>query len=163
VVIDRHLHSLVLEKLEATLPSRWDKLHTEDGQLEPDPLAEIEAEILGKLGVFQNAVARAFVRDRANGGLPWLHPGSIDRPHPAPPGRDPRRPRPRVRPLPRALRRAVEEPPQSRPQPGRARPRAPPDLRDRAPPERPPQLPPRLPRALRRAPPLRLLRQHDRR
>ena len=78
VVIDRHVSSLVLEKLEATLPGRWDTLHTEDGQLQEEPLADIETEILDRLGVLQNAVARAFVRDRANGGLPWLDQGYLD-------------------------------------------------------------------------------------
>ncbi len=72
VVIDRHLNSLILEKLDAELPRGWDAIRTEDGQLREEVVTRLAKALDGNRAQVEAAVARAFVRDRRAGGLPWL-------------------------------------------------------------------------------------------
>ena len=72
VVINRHLTSLILEKLAAALPGEWSAIRTDDGQLREEVLRPFQEELASTLGTVQQAVARAFVRERAAGGLSWL-------------------------------------------------------------------------------------------
>ncbi len=71
-VIDRHLNSLILEKLATVVPSRWEEIRTDEGQLRPEVLTPFVQELAARHADIQAAVARAFVRERAAGGLPWL-------------------------------------------------------------------------------------------
>lgn len=77
VVIDRHLNSLILEKLTATVPARWDEIRTNDGQLRLEVLQPFEAELAQRGGEIQAAVEAAFVHELAVGGLPWLTPSHV--------------------------------------------------------------------------------------
>lgn len=72
VVLDRHVNSLILEKLAATVPEDWRVIRTDDGRLRDETLDPFRAEVQDRLGDIQAAVASAFVRDRAEGGLGWL-------------------------------------------------------------------------------------------
>jgi hypothetical protein len=72
VVIDRHLNSLILEKLDNELPRNWDGIRTEDGYLIEDILKPFKEEITQHAPDIQAAVAQAFVRERNEGGLNWL-------------------------------------------------------------------------------------------
>ena len=71
-VIDRHLNSLILEKLAATVPGDWLQIRTEEGFLRDEVLHPFEEELVRRGSDIWQAVARAFVRDQQLGGLPWL-------------------------------------------------------------------------------------------
>lgn len=73
VVIDRHLNSLILARLaEAEVPHRWEEIRTDEGELREEILRPFMAELALRGGEIQTAVAQAFVRERAAGGLRWL-------------------------------------------------------------------------------------------
>jgi very-short-patch-repair endonuclease len=72
VVIDRHLNSLILEKLLAELPTRWEGIRSEEGYLQQDVLTPFEEELASRGPDIQTAVAEAFVKERDEGGLSWL-------------------------------------------------------------------------------------------
>jgi replicative superfamily II helicase len=72
VVIDRHVNSLILEKLDATLPGRWDTIRTSDGYLIEDVLKPFQNELATRDFEIQIAVGQAFVREKNAGGLSWL-------------------------------------------------------------------------------------------
>ncbi len=71
-VIDRHLNSLILEKLAATLPPYWSLIRTDDGHLRPEVLRPFEEELAQRHDDIWQAVSAAFVRDKEQGGLVWL-------------------------------------------------------------------------------------------
>lgn len=69
-IIRRHLHALILEKLNEQFPSTMGKIVDDEDQLVGiRPLID---ELKQRRGVIQSAVARAFARDTHSGGLPWL-------------------------------------------------------------------------------------------
>ncbi len=72
VVIDRHLNSLIFEKLDAAIPSQWNAIRTETGELRLEVLTPFETELAQRGGIIQTAVEQAFVHDLAQGGLAWL-------------------------------------------------------------------------------------------
>ena len=78
VVIDRHINSLILEKLTSTVPDDWAEIRTDDGVLREDVLAPFTQELAQRGDLIRQAVATAFVRDRDTGGLPWLTPEYVD-------------------------------------------------------------------------------------
>ncbi len=71
-VIDRHLNSLILEKMDATLPSEWFLIRTEEGFLREEALRPFEEELARRYQDIWQAVSAAFVREKLLGGLPWL-------------------------------------------------------------------------------------------
>jgi len=71
-VIDRHLNSLILEKMDATLPSEWFLIRTEEGFLREEVLRPFEEELARRYQDIWQAVSAAFVREKQRGGLPWL-------------------------------------------------------------------------------------------
>lgn len=76
-IIQRHLHALILEKLDAQIPHLLGKMvNDEDRLIGIEPLI---AELTQRHQLIQNAVANAFTRDTQAGGLPWLTPGYIER------------------------------------------------------------------------------------
>lgn len=77
VVIDRHLNSLILEKLTAALPNQWQDIRTEEGELRLEVLRPFEDELTQRGGEIQAAVEQAFVRELAAGGLAWLDPSHV--------------------------------------------------------------------------------------
>lgn len=77
VVVNRHVNSLILEKLETELPTDWVSIRTEEGNLRPEIRTAFEQELLGRLPDIQSAVARAFVAERGAGGLGWLDAGFV--------------------------------------------------------------------------------------
>lgn len=77
VVIDRHLNSLTLEKLDASVPTRWEEIRTEEGELRLEVLRPFEEELAGRGGEIQAAVEAAFVHERSEGGLSWLTPSHV--------------------------------------------------------------------------------------
>lgn len=72
VVIDRHLNSLILEKMDASLPADWLLIRTEDGFLREEVLRPFEEEISRCYDDIWRAVSTAFVREKRLGGLSWL-------------------------------------------------------------------------------------------
>jgi len=72
MVIDRHLNSLILEKLDAKVPERWEAIRTEEGNLREEALQPFAEELATRGPAIQQAVAQAFVRERSAGGLSWL-------------------------------------------------------------------------------------------
>lgn len=73
VVIDRHINSLIFEKLErASLPPKWVELATEQGELIQEKIEPFVEEIAERRDIIQSAVAEAFVREKSAGGLEWL-------------------------------------------------------------------------------------------
>lgn len=73
VVIDRHINSLILEKLDAELPRGWEAIRSDEGRLREEVVTRLEQALQGNRPLVEAAVARAFVRDRKSGGLPWLN------------------------------------------------------------------------------------------
>lgn len=71
-VIDRHLNSLVLEKLVTTLPSDWPLIRTDEGFLREEVLRPFDEELARRHDDIWRAVSAAFVREKQLGGLPWL-------------------------------------------------------------------------------------------
>lgn len=71
-VIDRHLNSLILEKLTASVPSDWLQIRTEDGHLRSEVLQPFGEELAQRRDLVRRAVASAFVREKQVGGLAWL-------------------------------------------------------------------------------------------
>lgn len=78
VVIDRHINSLILEKLDAEVPANWEQIRTEEGELRADVLTPFREELAQRGAAIQAAVAEAFVRERGAGGLPWLTPDYVE-------------------------------------------------------------------------------------
>ncbi|GAB4454062.1 MAG: hypothetical protein Kow0031_36220 [Anaerolineae bacterium] len=72
VVINRHLNSLILEKLDTALPDKWEAIRTPEGQLREEIVTQFEQELTTRGADIQAAVAHAFVRERNAGGLLWL-------------------------------------------------------------------------------------------
>lgn len=69
-IIQRHLHALILEKLDAQFPSVLGKMVDDDDRLiGTRPLID---ELKQRHTVIQSAVAAAFTRDTSAGGLSWL-------------------------------------------------------------------------------------------
>lgn len=71
-VVDRHLNSLILEKMAATLPSDWLLIRTDDGFLRPEVLRPFRDELAQRHDDIWRAMSAAFVREQRLGGLPWL-------------------------------------------------------------------------------------------
>lgn len=78
VVIDRHINSLILEKLTTAVPDEWAEIRTQEGLLREEVLTPFIQELDRRGDLIRHAVAAAFVRDRDAGGLPWLTPEYID-------------------------------------------------------------------------------------
>lgn len=78
VVIDRHINSLILEKLDAEIPGKWEQIRTEEGELREEVLNPFREEIAYHNTMIKQAVAEAFVRERGAGGLNWLTPDYVD-------------------------------------------------------------------------------------
>ncbi len=78
VVIDRHINSLILEKLDTEVPARWEEIRTEEGELREDVLTPFQEELARRGTSMNHAVAEAFVRERDAGGLIWLTPDYVD-------------------------------------------------------------------------------------
>ncbi len=73
----RHLHSLMLEKLETQLPGLMLNIVDDDDNLVGiDPLLE---ELSRRHTVIKQAVHQAFIRDIQAGGLPWLDDIFVER------------------------------------------------------------------------------------
>lgn len=70
VVIDRHIHSLVVEMLPKGIPGRWQELADEQGNI--IGLEVVLEGLKERKGALVAAIQSAFVRDRRAGGLPWL-------------------------------------------------------------------------------------------
>jgi ATP-dependent helicase YprA (DUF1998 family) len=69
-IIQRHLHALILEKLDAQFPNVLGKMVDDDDRLVGiRPLID---ELKKRHSVIQSAIAAAFARDTHAGGLPWL-------------------------------------------------------------------------------------------
>ncbi|MBI4613292.1 MAG: DEAD/DEAH box helicase [Planctomycetes bacterium] len=79
VVIDRHLNSLVLEKLTQEVPSDWEKIRTEEGKIREESLLPLLSELVERKDEILLAVSQAFVREHQRGGLSWLDPGYVSR------------------------------------------------------------------------------------
>ena len=74
-IIRRHLHALILEKLEAQLPQvLGDVVDDQDHLIGIRPLIQ---ELDSRHQAVQTAVAEAFARDTHTGGLPWLTSDSV--------------------------------------------------------------------------------------
>lgn len=69
-IIQRHLHALILEKLDAQLPTVLGKLVDDDDRLVG--VQPLITELKSRHALIQQAVASAFTRDISFGGLPWL-------------------------------------------------------------------------------------------
>ena len=78
VVIDRHINSLILEKLDAEVPAKWEQIRTEEGDLREEVLTPFQEELARRGTSMNQAVAAAFVRERGSGGLSWLTPDYVD-------------------------------------------------------------------------------------
>jgi ATP-dependent helicase YprA (DUF1998 family)/very-short-patch-repair endonuclease len=78
VVIDRHINSLILEKLDAEVPTNWEQIRSEEGVLREDVLTPFREELTQRGAAIQAAVAEAFVGERGAGGLPWLTPDYVE-------------------------------------------------------------------------------------
>jgi ATP-dependent helicase YprA (DUF1998 family) len=76
-LIRRHVHSLVLEKLETQLPGTMVNVANEEDELEG--LRPLLDELTRRHDVIKRAVHDAFIRDRAAGGLEWLTDGYVER------------------------------------------------------------------------------------
>jgi len=78
VVIDRHINSLILEKLDTEIPGKWEQIRTDEGELREEVLAPFQEEIERRSATINQAVAEAFVRELGAGGLSWLTPDYVD-------------------------------------------------------------------------------------
>ncbi len=78
VVIDRHINSLILEKLDTEVPTRWEEIRTEEGDLREDVFMPFQEELARRGTSINQSVAEAFVRERGAGGLGWLTPDYVD-------------------------------------------------------------------------------------
>ena len=56
MVIDRHLNSLILEKLDAKVPERWEAIRTEEGNLREEALQPFAEELATRGPAIQQAV-----------------------------------------------------------------------------------------------------------
>lgn len=72
VVIDRHINSLILEKLDTKVPGAWEEIRTIEGALRDEVIQPLADELAHRLGTIQAAVAHAFIKERNGGSLTWL-------------------------------------------------------------------------------------------
>jgi hypothetical protein len=77
VVIDRHINSLILEKLETVVPDAWEQIRTPEGELREEVLTPFSDELARRDETIKQAVAEAFVHERDTGGLTWLTPDYV--------------------------------------------------------------------------------------
>lgn len=78
IVVDRHINSLILEKLEAEIPHEWEQIRTDEGELRDGVLQPFQDELAHHGATITQAVGAAFIRERNAGGLTWLTPDYVE-------------------------------------------------------------------------------------
>lgn len=73
VVIERHVNSLILEKLSTEIPDKWSDLRTQDGYLRNEPLQKIDQELSSRKNEIISSVTNAFVDNRHGAVINWLN------------------------------------------------------------------------------------------